>query len=130
MRILGERLRVSTRLALTSILLTPTSLLVRTLGPRSSPFIMATTEKVDLDALAASDPKKAEQIYKNILQGLQTGVTVFGHLMTAPTESKSETEHDQEARLKEQESALVKLAELYRDQKSVSPTLIMSFAVF
>jgi len=35
-------------------------------------------------------------------------------------ESKSEDEHDKEARLKEQETALVKLAELYRDQKSVS----------
>jgi hypothetical protein len=41
----------------------------------------------------------------------------------ASTESKSEDEHDKEARLKEQESALVKLAELYRDQKSVSPVL-------
>jgi len=37
-------------------------------------------------------------------------------------ESKSEDEHDKEARLKEQETALVKLAELYRDQKSVSAT--------
>ena len=34
-------------------------------------------------------------------------------------ESKSEDERDKETRLKEQESALVKLAELYRDQKSV-----------
>lgn len=38
------------------------------------------------------------------------------------TESKSEDEHDKDARLKEQESALVKLAELYRDQKCVSTT--------
>jgi hypothetical protein len=39
---------------------------------------------------------------------------------TPPIESKSEGEHDKDARLKEQESALMKLAELYRDQKSVS----------
>jgi len=30
---------------------------------------MATTEKVDLDSLVAADPKKAEAIYKSILQG-------------------------------------------------------------
>jgi len=30
---------------------------------------MATTEKVDLDSLAATDPKNAEAIYKEILQG-------------------------------------------------------------
>jgi len=61
---------------------------------------MILTEVHLLDSLAGSDPKKAEAIYKSILQ-----------------ESKSEDEHDKEARLKEQESALVKLAELYRDQK-------------
>ena len=30
---------------------------------------MATAGKVDLDSLAATDPKKAEAIYKDILQG-------------------------------------------------------------
>jgi len=30
---------------------------------------MATTERVDLDSLAGSDPKKAEAIYKGILKG-------------------------------------------------------------
>ena len=81
---------------------------------------MATTEKVDLDSLAAADPKKAEAIYKNILKGLQLISIGFKYLTAPSTESKSEDEHDQEAKLKEQESALVKLAELYRDQKSVS----------
>jgi len=38
----------------------------------------------------------------------------------ASIESKSKDEHDKEAGLKEQESALLKLAQLYRDQKSVS----------
>ncbi|KAF9789771.1 PCI domain-containing protein [Thelephora terrestris] len=64
---------------------------------------MTTTEKVDFDSLATADPKKAEAIYKGILQ-----------------ESKPEGEHDNEARLKQQESALVKLAELYRDQKNAN----------
>jgi hypothetical protein len=43
----------------------------------------------------------------------------LGAQQQEPTESKSEDEQDNEAKLKEQESALVKLAELYRDQKSV-----------
>lgn len=30
---------------------------------------MATTERVKLDSMAGSDPKKAEAIYKSILQG-------------------------------------------------------------
>ena len=30
---------------------------------------MAATEKVDLNSLATTDPKKAEAIYKSILQG-------------------------------------------------------------
>ena len=82
---------------------------------------MTTTEKVDLDSLAGSDPKKAEAIYKSILQG---SVCPFIRLCwdverTVTAESKSADEHDKEARLKEQESALLKLAELYRDQKSV-----------
>jgi len=46
-------------------------------------------------------------------------------------ESISEDEHDKEARLKEQESTLVKLAELYRDQKFVSgPPFRIIFAAF
>ena len=31
---------------------------------------MTTTERVNLDSLAGSDPKKAEAIYKSILQGV------------------------------------------------------------
>lgn len=40
------------------------------LGLRSSLLAMTTIEKVDLDSLAGSDPKKAEAIYKSILQGM------------------------------------------------------------
>ena len=40
------------------------------LGLCSSPLAMTTTERVDLDSLAGSDPKKAEAIYKSILQGM------------------------------------------------------------
>ena len=43
---------------------------ILTLSPRPSPLVMATTEKIDLDSLAGSDPKKAEAIYKSILQGV------------------------------------------------------------
>lgn len=41
---------------------------------------MATTEKADFDSLAATDPEKAEAIYKAILQGLQQKGTVFVYL--------------------------------------------------
>ena len=79
---------------------------------------MAVTEKVDFDSLAAADPKEAEAIYRRILQGdsLECSPSVEAKW---GIESKPEDEQDNEARLKEQESALVKLAELYRDQKSV-----------
>ena len=90
--------------------------------PRSTlhALVMATTEKVDIDSPAATDPKKAEAIYKSILRGrsLYPGFRRDAKQQT-PIESKSKDEHDKEAGLKEQESALLKLAELYRDQKSV-----------
>lgn len=83
---------------------------------------MTTTERVDLDSLVAKDPKKAEAIYKSILQGTALVFIPPDVKQTVSAESKSEDGHDKEAKLKEQESALVKLAELYRDQKSVSKT--------
>ena len=39
------------------------------LSLRPTPLAMTTTEKVNPDSLAGSDPKKAEAIYKSILQG-------------------------------------------------------------
>ena len=99
-------------------------------GLRSSLLVMTTTEKADLGSLAATDPKKAEAIYKSILQGtsLHLGFPRDAK-QVASIESKSEDDHDKEAKLKEQESALLKLAELYRDQKSV-PTTFRSFMVY
>ena len=44
------------------------------LSLHSSPLTMSTAEKVDLDSLAATDPKKAEAIYKSILQGRCCGL--------------------------------------------------------
>jgi len=64
--------------------LSSTLILTHTFGPRSSLLVMATTERVDLDSLVTTDPKKAEAIYKSILQG---GVCLqppsFGMLTTA-----------------------------------------------
>jgi hypothetical protein len=37
---------------------------------------MATKEKLDLDSLATTDPKKVEAIYKNILQGSASGSSI------------------------------------------------------
>ena len=39
-----------------------------------SPLVMVATEKADLDSLATTDPKKAEAIYKSILQGNRSSV--------------------------------------------------------
>ena len=67
---LFEGLRVSTRLNFDHHSHSP--LLTYTFGPYSSTLFMATKleDKVDPDSLAATDPKKAEAIYKSILQGL------------------------------------------------------------
>jgi hypothetical protein len=112
---------IPTRLQLDLTCAPPSTL---ALGLPPSLLVMATTERVDLDSLAATDPKKAEAIYKSILQGSSSYLGFRRDAKhAASTESKSEDGHDKEARLKEQESALVKLAELYRDQKSVSITL-------
>ena len=62
-------------------------------------------------------------LFKNILQGLLPAHSMLCTLpqLTAPSaEPKSEGEHDRGAKLEEQESPFVKLAELYRDQNSVS----------
>lgn len=50
--------------------------------PPSTPhaLVMATTEKVDPDSLAATDPKKAEAIYKSILQGSRCPLASVGML--------------------------------------------------
>ena len=57
---------IPTRLQL-DLTCTPPSTLA--LGLHSLPLVMTTTERVDLDSLAATDPKEAEAIYKSILQG-------------------------------------------------------------
>ncbi|KAG1849262.1 proteasome regulatory particle subunit [Suillus subalutaceus] len=58
--------------------------------------------------LASSNPKRAEELYKQILDS------------TASTSNGSAVNADKEQSLRDQESALIKLAELYRDQKDAS----------
>lgn len=58
--------------------------------------------------LASSNPKRAEELYKQILD------------LTASTSNGSAVNADKEQSLRDQESALIKLAELYRDQKDAS----------
>lgn len=58
--------------------------------------------------LASSNPKRAEELYKQILD------------FTASTSNGSAVNADKEQSLRDQESALIKLAELYRDQKDAS----------
>lgn len=58
--------------------------------------------------LASSNPKRAEELYKQILDS------------TASTSNGSAVNADKEQSLRDQESALIKLAELYRDQKDAN----------
>ncbi|KAG2121942.1 proteasome regulatory particle subunit [Suillus clintonianus] len=58
--------------------------------------------------IASSNPKRAEELYKQILD------------TTASTSNGSAANTDKEQSLRDQESALIKLAELYRDQKDAS----------
>ncbi|KAG2337230.1 PCI-domain-containing protein [Suillus weaverae] len=58
--------------------------------------------------LASSNPKRAEELYKQILDS------------TASTSNGSAVNAEKEQSLRDQESALIKLAELYRDQKDAS----------
>lgn len=58
--------------------------------------------------LASSNPKRAEELYKQILDS------------TASTSNGSAVNADKEQSLRDQEAALIKLAELYRDQKDAS----------
>ncbi|KAG0701693.1 proteasome regulatory particle subunit [Suillus ampliporus] len=58
--------------------------------------------------IASSDPKRAEELYKQILSS------------TASTSNGSALNAEKEQSLRDQESALIKLAELYRDQKDAS----------
>ncbi|OJA14274.1 hypothetical protein AZE42_08830 [Rhizopogon vesiculosus] len=58
--------------------------------------------------LAPSNPKRAEELYKQILNS------------TVSTSNGSTVNIDKEQSLRDQESALIKLAELYRDQKDAS----------
>ncbi|KAG2135192.1 proteasome regulatory particle subunit [Suillus bovinus] len=58
--------------------------------------------------LTSSNPKRAEELYKQILNS------------TASASNGSAVNADKEQSLRDQESALIKLAELYRDQKDAS----------
>jgi 26S proteasome regulatory subunit N6 len=71
---------------------------------------MASTQDLLKQAadIASSDPKRAEELYKQILDS------------TASTSNGSAVNADKEQSLRDQESALIKLAELYRDQKDAS----------
>lgn len=71
---------------------------------------MASTQDLLKQAadLTSSSPKRAEELYKQILNS------------TASTSKGSAINADKEQSLRDQELALIKLAELYRDQKDAS----------
>ncbi|KAL1937608.1 hypothetical protein VTO73DRAFT_12994 [Trametes versicolor] len=64
---------------------------------------MPSTQELLKEAGASSDPKRAEALYKEIL---------------ASPSSKHASTEEKEAELRQQEAALVKLGELYRDQNN------------
>ncbi|KAI5985641.1 proteasome regulatory particle subunit [Pisolithus albus] len=79
---------------------------------------MSTTNQALLDEAKDASPKRAEEIYKQIL--VSTGPSLCSNPFTTddfvPTASTSNVERDQV--LRDQENAMIKLAELYRDQKN------------
>lgn len=70
----------------------------------SSAYLLTQTQ-----SLTNSDPKRAEQIYRDILNA-------FGNDVAANTDDASK-----EQALRNQETALIKLGELYRDHRCVPP---------
>jgi len=65
------------------------------------------------EGLVHSNPMRAEELYKEILNltGMLQQLTSLAALMKSPVNV------DKEQSLRDQELALIKLAELYRDQK-------------
>ena len=61
----------------------------------------ATALLKEAETLRSTNPKRAEQLYKQILEATANGVSQV----------------DREQSLRDQEQALIKLGELYRDQK-------------
>ena len=84
---------------------------LRTISPHSSrwsPKLIMTTSSAtallkEAETLRSTNPKRAEQLYKQILETTANGVS----------------QADREQSLRDQEQALIKLGELYRDQKLV-----------
>ena len=71
---------------------------------------------------ASTDPKKAEELYKKILHNTSGESNLFEHdqlpiSKIASTSKEPPRDEDQAQNLRDQEIALVKLGELYRDQK-------------
>jgi 26S proteasome regulatory subunit N6 len=82
---------------------------------------MASTQELLAQAksAASSNPKKAEEIYKQILSD-KAGKPIDVLFLTNQADSflaSSSRETRDEQIIKEQETALVSLGELYRDQK-------------
>ena len=71
---------------------------------------------------ASTDPKKAEDLYKKILHNTSGGSKLFSMVnllisKLASTSNEPPRDEDQAQNLRDQEIALVRLGELYRDQK-------------
>lgn len=69
---------------------------------------------------AKSDPKRAEQIYSDILgMSSKTRCANLAHFQTDKPIDKEATTTETAGTLRHQETALIKLGELYRDQQYV-----------
>ncbi len=81
---------------------------------------MPTKDELLTQAKAASDPREAEKLYREILgeqrRSGQRGLRDSAYCAVSPIDEHAPVE-EREAELRRQESALVKLGEIYRDQK-------------
>lgn len=96
-------------------------------GPDSKATTMTTRQLLaQAESLKSTDWKKSEVLYKQILQDTgQSLLPLAFHLIqtffiVAFTSEDASRDAEQSQGLRDQETALVKLGELYRDQKFVS----------
>ncbi|KAF8119185.1 hypothetical protein EV363DRAFT_1442617 [Boletus edulis] len=75
---------------------------------RQRRVIAGAVKLLEADSVAATNPKRAEEIYKRILDS------------AASTSNGTSSTGERDQSLRGQEAAMIKLAELHRDQKCVS----------
>ena len=78
--------------------------------------LMSTTQDL-LDEAKAANPKRAEEIYKQILAGQSNEMQWDRVLLSSAASASNASSSSADQTLRDQERAMISLAELYRDQR-------------